>query len=70
MVDLNDPLTTFDVPFDFPVVVIKLFIDLSAKDGRKGSDGRNGVVPLMLAIKDLVRLKGMMMMTKIYLLPQ
>jgi len=39
--------------------VMRLFIDdLSTKEGKNGSDGRNGVVPLILAINDLVLLRG------------
>lgn len=50
------PLLVF-VPFP---PVIELFIDLSTNEGRNGSAvGKNGVVPLMFAINDRVRLKGM-----------
>lgn len=42
--------------------VIELFIDLSTNDGKNGSAvGKNGVVPLMFAINDRVRLKGMVL---------
>lgn len=37
---------------------IRLLTDLSAKEGRNGSDGRKGVVPLMLAMRERVRLRG------------
>lgn len=55
---LLDPLLVVVLVL-FPPV-IELFMDLSTNDGKNGSAvGKNGVVPLMFAINDRVRLKGM-----------
>lgn len=44
---------------EFELLVMRLQ-DLSEMCGRKGSVGKNGVVPLMLAINDRVRERGML----------